>query len=264
MGPRCRSLGPTIVREVPVDLTRAQATAEVVAREWGLELGRAFALSRFSYVAPAGDRVVLKVAWEEDDESLHEAEALELWAGDGAVRVLRSDATRRAILAERADPGSDIRDLDQDTAVAIAIDLGRRLWRPAEPPFRDVREHVPRWLRNSPSPLSPLAFDLWDSFRPRADWVVHGDLHHHNVLRHGDGFVAIDPKPYLADREYDVYTWLHNPLAYRMTRADVERRIAHFVEAGLDDRRIRAWAVVRGAYLSGDPHEQAVLGALLD
>jgi streptomycin 6-kinase len=173
------------------------------------------------------------------------------------------DPSRRAILEERAEPGTDIADLDQDTALAVAVDLGRRLWRPAQAPFRDVREHVPHWLHNTPSSLTPLAHELWASFDPGAGWVVHGDFHHHNVLRHEDRYVAIDPKPYLADREYDVYTWLHNPLPYRMTRADVERRIGHFVAAGLDDHRIRAWAIVRGAYLSDDPHEHAVLGSLL-
>jgi streptomycin 6-kinase len=92
---------------------------------------------------------------------------------------------------------------------------------------------------------------------------VHGDFHHHNVLRHGDRHVAIDPKPYLADREYDVYPWLHNPLGYAMTSERTERRIARFAAAGLDERRIRAWAVVRGAYLTDDPAEQAVLRALV-
>lgn len=56
------------------------------ARHWGLELGPSFALSTVSYVAPAGDLVV-KVAWGGDDESLHEPDALELWGGDGAVRL---------------------------------------------------------------------------------------------------------------------------------------------------------------------------------
>jgi streptomycin 6-kinase len=249
---------------VGVDLTHTRVTAEAVAREWELELGEPFTLSRFSYVAPTADGAVLKVAWEGGDESLHEAQALELWDGEGAVRALRVHEAHRAILAERADPGSDLADLDQDTAMSVAVDVGVRLWRPARPPFRDVREHVPRWLRNTPSALSPRAEELWSSFSPGAGFVVHGDFHHHNVLRHGGGHVAIDPKPYLADREYDVYAWLHNPLAYRMTRDDVERRIAHFVAAGLDDGRIRAWAVVRGAYLCSDPHEQAVLASLLD
>ena len=42
-----------------------------------------------------------------------------------------------------------------------------------------------------------------------------------------------------------------------------ERRIAAFVAAGLDDRRIRAWTVIRGAYLRTDrgwaPRLRAVL-----
>ena len=247
-----------------VDLSNARAAAEASARAWGVELGEPFALSRYAYVAPAGEDAVLKVAWEQDDESLHEAEALELWAGDGAVRLLDVDRASGALLEERARPGTDISDLDQDAALEVAVDLGRRLWRRAAPPFRRVGEHVPRWLENGPSPLTPLARELWSSFGPGADWLVHGDFHHHNVLRRGDGFVAIDPKPYLADREYDVYAWLHNPLPYRMSRDDVERRIARFVEAGLDDFRIRAWSIVRGAYLTDDPAEQAILGSLLD
>ena len=73
--------------------------------EWGLELGPPFALSRYSYVAPAGDDAVLKVTPPEDDESDEEADALALWDGDGAVRLLRRDRDRRALLLERARPG---------------------------------------------------------------------------------------------------------------------------------------------------------------
>ena len=79
---------------------------------------------------------------------------------------------------------------------------------------------------------------------------MHGDFYHHNVLRHGERFVVIDPKPYLADREYDVPSFLWNPIGNQMEdREQTERRIAAFVAAGLDDFRIRAWTVIRGAYL---------------
>src|SRR5258708_36498169 len=84
------------------DLRAAMATAVEAAQEWGLELGEPFALSNVSYVAPAGN-AVLKVAWDGDTESRHEGDALELWDGDGAVRLLRRSG--RALLAERAGPG---------------------------------------------------------------------------------------------------------------------------------------------------------------
>ncbi len=248
-----------------VDLTEARRVAHEVAAEWGLDLGEAFSMSNVSYVAAVGDDAVLKVAWAGDDESLDEGAALELWAGNGAVQLHRADRGRRALLEERAVPGDDISDLPFDEATAIAVDVATRLWRRAGAPFRRVTGEIPRWLAGNVSSLTPFARKLWESFDPGHEWLVHGDFHHHNILRHGTRHVAIDPKPYLSDREYDVFPWLRNPLSYRMIdRAETERRIAAFVAAGLDDRRIRIWAIVRGAYLSDDPDELALLVSLLD
>jgi streptomycin 6-kinase len=234
-------------------LKTAKATALEVAREWGLHLGAPFALSNVSYVAPTGD-AVLKVAWEGDTESLHEGDALELWNGEGAVLLLRRSG--RAILEERAVPGGDLSALPDDDATEIAVKLASKLWRPAGSPFRPVVPEVRRWLDNAEregSELVPLARKLLAQLNPRADWLVHGDFHHHNILRQRDGFVAIDPKPYLADREYDVPSFIWNPIGNRMEdREQTERRIAAFAAAGLDDFRIRAWTVIRGSYLRPD------------
>ncbi len=96
-----------------------------------------------------------------------------------------------------------------------------------------------------------------------AGWVVHGDLHHHNILRHGARYVAIDPKPYLADREYDVASFLWNPMGNLMDDADATRqRIDAFVAAGLDEFKIRAWTVIRGSYLRTDAPLVAAIAAL--
>src|SRR3954451_5853500 len=130
----------------PADLEALALIAREVAVEWGLELRPPFALSRYSYVAQAGDDAVLKLTSAEDDESDEEADALELWDGDGAVRLLRRDRERRALLIERAWPGNDISELPEEEATAIAIAVGRRLWRPAAEPFRWIGDHVPRWL----------------------------------------------------------------------------------------------------------------------
>jgi streptomycin 6-kinase len=246
----------------PRDLSTARSAALAAAREWGLELGAPFAFSNVSYVAPAGGAVV-KVAWEGDDESLHEGDALERWDGDGAVRLIRRSG--RALLEERALPGDDISALPDHEATAIAVDLASRLWRPALPPFRPVEPEVRRWLDRAEregSELVPLARELLAELRPSADWLVHGDLHHHNILRDGERFVAIDPKPYLTDREYDVPSFLWNPMDNRLDDRDqIERRIAAFVAAGLDDFQIRAWTVIRGAYLR--PGHADAIGSLL-
>jgi streptomycin 6-kinase len=220
-------------------------------------------MSNVSYVAPSGD-AVLKVAWAGDDESLHEPDALKLWNGDGAVRLL--DRFGRAILEERAMPGTDLAQVPELDATAIAVDLIIRLWRPACKPFRPVVPAVRAWISRAEregSELASLARQLLGEIGGSNEWVVHGDFHHHNILAHGDRYVAIDPKPYAADREYDVPSFLWNPMTNRLDDADLlEDRIAAFVAVGLDEFRIRAWTVIRGAYLR--PSHLEPIRALLE
>ncbi len=92
---------------------------------------------------------------------------------------------------------------------------------------------------------------------------MHGDFHHHNILRAGDRYLAIDAKAMLGEPEYDVPSFLWNPLSYRMDLAVTERRLAAFAAAGLDESRMRAWTLIRCAYLGADEHEARVARALI-
>ena len=216
------------------DLEPMRRIAAEVAAEWELELGEPFALSRYSYVAPAGDGVVLKVAWHGDDESLHEAQSLELWDGNGAVRLLRSDPARRALLEERAVPGDDISGLPEELALG---DRGRRRTAPLATggravsvdrrprPTLDRQRRAARGRRERADPARRAS--CYAELDVGRETLIHGDFHHHNILRHGDRFVAIDSKAMLGDPEYDVPSFLRNPLSFRMVDRDViERRIA--------------------------------------
>ena len=241
-------------------------TAREVAAEWGVELGDAFPLARFSFVAPAGAEAVLKVTPHWDDEADEEADALRLWAGRGAVPLLRHDPRRRALLLGRARPGDDLATADEDEATAIAVDVGRKLWQPAGPPFRWIGDHVGRWLeRPEDGPgrrLLPAARRLFENLDVGATTLVHGDFHHHNLLSSDGRWVAIDPKPMLGEPEYDVAPFLWNPIPYRMRHDVTQRRLAAFAAAGLDEMRMRAWAVIRASYLGADDDGVDVLRAL--
>jgi streptomycin 6-kinase len=173
------------------------------------------------------------------------------------------------MLIERARPGADISQLAEETATAIAVELGRRLWRPAGGPFRWIGDHVPLWLSHAersaaaPRELLRLASELYASLEPGCSTLVHGDLHHHNILAAGPGHVAIDPKPMLGEPEFDVPSFLWNPIGSRMTLEGTDRRLAAFADAGLDEWRMRAWTVIRGAYLGADEDDGEVIRALL-
>jgi streptomycin 6-kinase len=231
---------------------RLDAIAAEVAAEWKIALGPRFSGARYSFAAPANG-AVLKIRPPEDDESDHEPDALRFWNGDGAVRLLREDPVRRAILIERAVPGYDAASLDREEAIQVAMDVGRRIWRRgAGSPFRTASAEVRRWLANVEStghPFAPIAKETFERMRPADDVLVHGDYHHHNLLRDGDSWVAIDPKPLLSEPEFDVVTLLWNPIGHAPTRESTEARIRLLAREGLDEARIREWAIVRGTYL---------------
>jgi streptomycin 6-kinase len=243
--------------------------AHEVAAHWGLVLGEPFP-AHYSYVAPAGRHAVLKVQLGGDDESQQEAEALELWKGGGAVRLLRRDAEHRVLLLERAVPGNDISELSEEMATSVALKVALQLWQPAADPFRWIGDYVPRWLDEAaliPSAaqgLIPLARELFASLDVGRSTLLHGDLHHHNILHAGDGrYLAIDPKPMLGDREFDVPPMLWNPITHKMTLAATERRLAAFAGIGLNTWLMRAWSIIRGAYLSVNESDVVVLRSLI-
>jgi streptomycin 6-kinase len=173
------------------------------------------------------------------------------------------------MLIERACPGADISQLPDDEATAIAIEVGLRLWRPAAAPFRWIGDHVPRWLDEAEGStdagraLLPLARRLYDSMEVGRRTLIHGDFHHHNILDAGARHLAVDTKAMLGEPEFDVPSFLWNPLTYRMKPDVTERRLAAFATAGLDEGRMRAWSIIRGAYLSSDEDEVDVLRSLL-
>jgi streptomycin 6-kinase len=74
--------------------------------------------------------------------------------------------------------------------------------------------------------------------------VLHGDLHHENILRsHEQGWVAIDPKGVVGEREYEIGALMRNPIPVLHEPRTLERRADQLAEAlGLDRARIRAWS----------------------
>ena len=191
---------------------------------WGLTPdGEAFTTrfgSRLMPVLHDGAPAMLKIAAHE--EEVRGAALMEWWAGDGAARVLAREGeavllerlTGPASLAEMARNGQD------DEATSILCDCAIRL-------------HAPR-ARRSPDSLTPLpiwhralfeAADRDDGVFARAapvarallaeardQVVLHGDLHHDNLLDGGPrGWLAIDPKGLIGERGFEYANLFRNP-----------------------------------------------------
>ena len=237
-----------------------EAAARDAAAAWEVELGEPFALALHSFAAPAGDAAVLKVVPERHWESDHEPDALAHWAGDGAARLVRHDRGRRAFLIERAVPGTDISELPDAEATAIAVDVGKAV-APAGAPFLRVADELPRWLDEAEGELRAKAEELLAGMELRHDVLVHGDFHHHNILASARGHLAIDPQPFLGEPEYDVVPFLWNPLPIGVRQEPLARGWPRSRRPGWTSSADARWMVIRGSYLL--PEEAEALLALV-
>lgn len=246
-------------------LQRLPGTISALLDEWGLrrdgdELWHGFE----SLVVPVRDRqdtrTVLKVAFDGDAEGAQEALGLQHWHGRGAVRMLRADPRRRAILLERLTR-RDLTTVDDDEACLVVAGLYGDLHIEAPGRLTALTFHLERWLddladipRDAPVPrrFVEQALSLGRDFltdKAAGGVIVHGDLHHENVLADADGrWVAIDPSPMSGDAHYELAPMLWNRLGQRESevRYDIRRRFYTITDAAeLDPDRARDWVIVR-------------------
>lgn len=226
-------------------------------------------------VTRGGEPGVLKIGWPHW-EADHEHLALRHWAGRGAVRLLRADPRRYAMLLEPADAGRDLNALGDLEACEAAARLYARLHILAPPRLRLLSEQTARWSAellalpvSAPLPrryveqAAGLARDLAGD--PGCDGrLIHTDLHYDNVLAswraadrtEGPGggadeeWLAIDPKPLSGDPHHEVAPLVWNRWEDLVATGDVHGAVRarfHTVvdNAGLDEQRARDWVIVR-------------------
>ncbi|GAA4454063.1 aminoglycoside phosphotransferase family protein [Phytohabitans houttuyneae] len=245
------------------------ALRDRVARTWGLTLGEPYPLS-YHWVAPAtrpdGTAAVLKLGVPGADHLPVEAATLECWDGAGAVRLLAYEPAWGALLLERADPGTAASALvpgrDAEATAAIIAVMRRLHAVPVPdgglPPLESQGEAFARHLRvypgDHPLPraLVERAGRLFDELcaSATARVLLHGDLHHDNVLRaKREPWLAIDPHGVVGDPGYEAGSMVHNPDPDRREDellALVPARIEQLADGmGLPVERVTAWAFVK-------------------
>jgi streptomycin 6-kinase len=204
----------------------------------------------------AGD-AVLKVNFP-DEESEHDAEALDRWNGVGAARLLDRDDELRALLVERLRPGTQLWTLPDDEATELAAGVLEQLWVPAGEPFRRLENVAEHWAEELlASSMDRALVDEAVAFLREAgptqrEWVLmHQDFHGGNVLLSDRGWLAIDAKPLVGEREFDVASLIRDRRP--TTKAAMERRLDYLVDRlDLDRERTRGWAIAHALAWNGD------------
>lgn len=244
---------------------------ELCAARWSLEVGPPFPSLSYNYAAPAegpgGARLVLKLGVPVP-ELLSEVEALRVFGGRGAARLVDADAGSGALLLERVEPGTRLVALceeDDEAATLAAAGVMKKLWRPVPEVHSfptaagwgkglfSLRERFGGGTGPFPRRLFEEAETLFAELLASASEPVltHGDLHHGNVLAGpSDTWLAIDPKGLVAEPAYEVGALLRNPLPQLLRRPDpvrvTERRIAQLSEeVGVERARVRGWGLAQ-------------------
>jgi streptomycin 6-kinase len=216
----------------------------------------------YSLVVPAGD-AILKLN-PPDEESEHEADALERWGGRGAALLLARDDARRALLIERLRPGTQLWSLPDDEATEIAAGVLEQLWIPAAAPFRRLEDMAAGWVELLPAHWNELGRPYEGALLDRAvgflreagptqreSVLLHQDLHGGNVLLSRRGWLAIDAKPLVGEREFDTASLIRDRRP--ATKRELLRRLDYLVDRlSLDPDRTRGWAIAHALAWNGE------------
>ncbi len=245
-------------------LERLPDTIHDLERRWALTAEAPFdgEAATASWVAPAlladGTSAVLKVGLPHM-EAEHEIAGLRFWDGDPTVRLIEADDDLGAMLLERAEPGTLLRESPESEQDRVIAGLLRRLWRrPPEPhPFRPLSDLMAHWSQETQANAErwPDAGIVREGLRlftelPRSapeEVLLATDLHAGNVVRaQREPWLVIDPKPFIGDPAYDATQHLLNCEARLFSNPD--DTIRHFADLlGVDHERVRLWTFARAA-----------------
>jgi streptomycin 6-kinase len=163
------------------------------------------------------------------------------------------------LLIERCRPGTQLWALPDEEATELAADVLEQLWVPADEPFRRLADEAARWAEELPNrPLERALVDRAVAFlreagpTQRESVLLHQDFHGANVLLSDRGWLAIDAKPLVGEREFDVASLIRDRRP--TTKAQMEWRLDYLVERlGLDPERTRGWAIAHALAWNGTP-----------
>ncbi len=219
----------------------------------------------YNYVAkavtPSNQHVVLKIGVDKES-IIAEQRTLIHFDGNASIKLLDYNEKYNALLLQQAIPGTTLKslyphqaDFVMDCYVATVQKLLNKVIS-AQHEFQHISnwlqaidqcdsEKMPKFLLNKSIQLKQ---ELLASLTHQV--VLHGDLHHDNILKHGDQWLAIDPKGIIGEVEFEIaafdfihHTDLENKSAVKDLFASRVELIAK--KANLNAQRIKDWVFVR-------------------
>ncbi|WP_133127746.1 aminoglycoside phosphotransferase family protein [Legionella nagasakiensis] len=246
-------------------LTSLPSTIEILAAHWKLKNLVPVDNMTFNYVAKAitntNQPVILKISCDEKSIS-DEALALKYFDGSGSIKLIGHNEKYNALLLQQAISGETLKSRYSSQVEYVMdcyIDTMRKLHNKYLSNKNNYR-HIRDWLMaidtlkdtDCPSYLVKKAIALKNELltSTTTEIFLHGDLHHDNILKDGDCWLAIDPKGIVGDPEFEIaaFDFMYiNELANMDDVKNIfEARINLLAQkAYLNPQRIKDWVFVR-------------------
>jgi streptomycin 6-kinase len=206
--------------------------------------------SRLLPVRQHGVPAMLKIAVDAEEKIGNRL--MVWWNGEGSARVLAH--SEDAILLERAESRTSLAKLAQSghddeatriiCAMVVRLHANRGRSLPNLVPLELWFEALAPAAATHGGILSVAATIARELLtEPREIGVLHGDIHHRNILWFGDrGWLAVDPKGLIGERGFDYANLFCNPDS---RTAIASRRFARRVEVVTEAARLERTRLVK-------------------
>lgn len=233
--------------------------------QWQLSYIESVSNLTFNYVAKAlrnnHEPVVLKIGYETSiiqDEKL----SLDYFAGAGAIRVLDYSQKYNALLLQQAKPGITLKNFYPNQIELVAtqyVNTMKKLHDKMLPNSHHFR-HISDWLviletiqtKTIPQALLAHAALLRNKLLStmKTPVLLHGDLHHDNILQHNNTWLTIDPKGIVGEAEFEIaafdFICDRDNSNNKNIKLIFNERLEYLAQiAKLDKKRIYGWVFVR-------------------
>lgn len=234
-------------------------------KKWNFRFVKEFPELSYNFVGSVKTKngeAVLKIGFPDDKQFITEAKTLKIYNGDGSIKLLNENFQDFVLLLEKCIPGDPLYSLNnEENETLIFTQICKKIWKkpPSSSKFPNLAEDLKDFdwyfqndekIENSiPKELVEKAKQTYERLlkSQKELYLLHTDLHHDNILLSERGWLAIDCKGAIGEREYESTAFIRNPIKKAeqnlLTGDILKKRIDIIVEKlGLDRQRIIDWA----------------------
>ncbi len=234
-----------------------------LALQWNLTLGERLPGATCSDVFLTDEGTVLKVPHigSEERDAVWAAQAFSL---HGGVEILTtSDPDTDALLMPRLGIDLIAAPVSEHEKIKICAKLILRL---RETPLDARAPSLGIWFKEPLADCHPLQPEGWKEATYLLDTapgaaLLHGDLHHQNILLGPQGWTSIDAKGMAGDPAFEPCAYMRNPIGgipdgEALAKLMVERLRLFAEFLPYEPRRIWGWSFAQTVYCNDSPHSE--------